>query len=76
MKKFLVFVLIIAAIAAAAIFLLPTSEEHNFATEWTFDDENHWHACLDDGCTVKIMRTPTALMMVWRPLPQPRMPRV
>lgn len=53
MKKFLVFVLIIAAISAAAIFLLPTSEEHNFATEWTFDDENHWHACLDDGCTVK-----------------------
>ena len=55
MKKFLVFVLIIAAIVAAAYFLLPGfgSTEHNFATEWTGDNDKHWHACLDDGCTVK-----------------------
>lgn len=29
----------------------PAVETHNFATEWTFDDNNHFHACLDAGCT-------------------------
>ncbi len=26
-------------------------QEHNFATEWNYDDENHFHACLIAGCT-------------------------
>ena len=24
---------------------------HNFSTEWTCDDEKHWHICQNDGCT-------------------------
>lgn len=23
--------------------------EHTYATEWTYDDDNHWHACTDEG---------------------------
>lgn len=23
--------------------------EHTYATEWSHDDENHWHACTDEG---------------------------
>ena len=23
--------------------------QHNFATEWSHDDTNHWHACTDEG---------------------------
>ena len=25
--------------------------EHTYATEWTYDDDNHWHACTDEGYT-------------------------
>lgn len=28
-------------------------EEHNFNLEWTFDDENHWHACSSSTCSVR-----------------------
>lgn len=24
---------------------------HEAATEWTYDETNHWHACVVDGCT-------------------------
>lgn len=23
--------------------------QHNYSTEWTYDDDNHWHACTDEG---------------------------
>lgn len=23
---------------------------HNFSEEWVYDDDCHWHTCLDDGC--------------------------
>ena len=23
--------------------------EHNYSTEWSFDEHNHWHACTDNG---------------------------
>ena len=25
--------------------------EHNWSTEWSSDENNHWHACTDSGCT-------------------------
>ena len=25
--------------------------QHNYSTEWTYDDDNHWHACTDEGYT-------------------------
>lgn len=46
-------------LAIAAAFLLTgcnlfqnisSKSGHNFASEWKFDDEKHWHECLDDGC--------------------------
>lgn len=30
---------------------------HNFETEWHSDSETHWHACLNDGCSVKSEET-------------------
>ena len=24
---------------------------HNFAAEWSWDENRHWHKCLDEGCT-------------------------
>ena len=27
------------------------STAHNYATTWTTDGTNHWHACLNSGCT-------------------------
>ncbi len=26
------------------------SHEHSWAKEWTFDETNHWHVCVGDGC--------------------------
>lgn len=23
--------------------------QHHYSTEWTYDDDNHWHACTDEG---------------------------
>ena len=53
MKKILLIILILAAIAVAAVLLLPGEAQHEFSTEWTNDANNHWHACLDEGCTEK-----------------------
>lgn len=30
-----------------------TSHTHNYATDWTSDNNYHWHACLNDGCDQK-----------------------
>ena len=30
-----------------------TTNGHSFSTDWTTDGTNHWHACLNEGCTGK-----------------------
>lgn len=30
-----------------------THADHDFASEWSKDDSNHWHKCQTDGCTEK-----------------------
>lgn len=39
-------------VTATANFKL-TVGDHNWATEWTWDGKEHWHACNDSGCTAR-----------------------
>lgn len=42
-------ILIDIAPCTATIEIAP-AHEHNYSAEWTHDETNHWHICLNDGC--------------------------
>ena len=45
--KILFMLCIIMCVAIAASACVKT---HNFSTDWTNDETNHWHSCSDEGC--------------------------
>ena len=57
MKKFLVLLSVAAFIAASMTFAVgcggKPEHTHTWATEWTSDGTNHWHACTGEGCDAK-----------------------
>ena len=56
-KKFLVLLSVAAFIAASMTFAVgcggKPEHTHTWATEWTSDGTNHWHACTGEGCDAK-----------------------
>ena len=42
---FMLCIIMCVAIAASAC-----KKAHNFGTDWTNDETNHWHSCSDEGC--------------------------
>ena len=53
---FLILSLCLCSIVAFAS-CLPT-KKHSFATEWSKDEECHFHVCQDEGCTIVTDKTP------------------
>ena len=59
--KFLVMSLVLAVLmlAAGVLFVAcdegeeepPATHTHTWSTEWSSDEDNHWHACTGEGCT-------------------------
>ena len=56
-KRFLVLLSVAAFIAASMTFAVgcggKPEHTHTWATEWTSDGTNHWHACTGEGCDAK-----------------------
>ena len=58
MKKTKLFAVILCLVLAIASFGLAacgstnnTQTTHHYSAEWSFDKENHFHKCTDEGCT-------------------------
>lgn len=51
MKKFLSLVMIAALLTSCGILLTSCKHEHTFSSEWSWDNEAHWHACEKKKCT-------------------------
>ena len=50
MKKFLTFIIVLCMAFSCAMFTACT-HTHSYATEWSSDATNHWHACTGEDCT-------------------------
>lgn len=50
MKKVLLTVTLLMLTIACCIAFAACGHEHTFASEWSKDGENHWHACTGDDC--------------------------
>lgn len=54
MKKFIKTLILVICLIFPSLFCLTACEnaehEHEFATEWSSDASNHYHACTGDGC--------------------------
>ena len=57
-RKISAFIIFIVCLVCASLFAACdfgdlfnwNKHEHNYATKWASDDENHWHECLNSGC--------------------------
>ena len=55
MKKVLLCTLtLLVCLSFATVFAgcnVGTAEQHQYSTDWSIDDDYHWVACVDEGCT-------------------------
>ncbi|MDE7454923.1 MAG: hypothetical protein K2M64_03750 [Clostridia bacterium] len=56
MKKFLT--ILLSVVLVATLCFAVACQSHTWATEWSSDKDNHWHACLDEGCDEKSDEAP------------------
>lgn len=48
MKK--LFTILLSIVLVATLGFAVACQTHNWAEGWSSDKDNHWHACLDEGC--------------------------
>lgn len=61
MKKIVSVLLTVCLLVSAVALFASCKHTCEYATEWSFDDTNHWHACTKKDCTL----TSTPIEHIW-----------